>query len=316
VYNLFRMYLAQRNTAFFFWVIICVWLLAACGVGRITPSATQPTFVPTTLPTPSETPTPLQPSPTPQPLAGTVNGEAITLEEFQQEFARYLAAQGDSLDSSSVESEKHVLDDLINQVLLAQGARQAGYTLDEATVQERLDELITQVGGEQVFSAWLSEQGYNDDSFRKSLARLMAASWMRDKIISQVPETAEQVHARQILLYNSQQAEQVMVELKAGKDFATLAATYDPLGLGELGWFPRGYLTEALLEDAIFSLQPGEYTLVIESEIGFHIVEMLERETQRPLEPDAKLVWQERALQEWLEEHQNESEIEILLPDS
>ncbi len=44
-------------------------------------------------------------------------------------------------------------------------------------------------------------------------------------------------------------------QLQAGADFATLAYRYDPLTGGDLGWFPRGVLTQPAVEEAAFSLQ-------------------------------------------------------------
>jgi hypothetical protein len=65
------------------------------------------------------TPTNVPPSATPQPLAARVNGEEITLEQYQAELARYQVEVGTEL---ATEDQQKVLDDLIDQILLAQGA--------------------------------------------------------------------------------------------------------------------------------------------------------------------------------------------------
>jgi len=80
---------------------------------------------------------------------------------------------------------------------------------------------------------------------------------------------------------------------------------------GELGWFPRGYLILPQIEEAVFNLQPGEYTEVIESVYGFHIVQVLERELDRELTQDALIQKQREALMEWLTEQKSLSLIEI-----
>jgi len=136
---------------------------------------------------------------------------------------------------------------------------------------------------------------------------------MRDKIIAAVPGTAEQVHAQQILLYNEDTARQVADQLSAGADFADLAALYDPNTGGELGWFPRGYLLEPALEEAAFSLEPGQHSDVITTEVGYHILMVLERDPQHPLSPDAYLVMQEKTLGDWLAQKRTESDI-VLAP--
>ncbi len=260
------------------------------------------------------TQTPVPPTPTPPPLAAVVNGEWITEAEFKAELDRYQAAgaaQENNVDPE--QAVRVVLDDLIAQVLLAQAARGQGFEITEAELGSRLAALASEVGGENALAAWQSEHGYDDESFRSALKRAAEAAWMRDKIITGVSGTAEQVHARQILLYNEDAASKVADQLNAGANFADLAARYDPNTGGELGWFPRGYLLEPELEEAAFSLEPGQHSDVIKTEVGYHILLMLDRDPQHQLSPDAYLVMQEKALQEWLAQKRAESDI-VLAP--
>jgi peptidyl-prolyl cis-trans isomerase C len=265
-----------------------------------------------TLAEPTQTPVP--PTATPPPLAASVNGEWITQADFQAELDRYLAAAealGNEIDPD--EAADFVLEDLIAQVLLAQAAREAGFEITEADLGSRIEALASEVGGADALAAWQSEHGYTQESFQSALKRSAEAAWMRDKIIMAVPGTAEQVHARQILLYNEDAARQVADRLKAGADFAELAALYDPSAGGELGWFPRAYLLEPELEEVAFNLEPGQYSDVIETDVGYHILLVVERDLQHRLSPDAYLVMQERALQDWLAQKRNEADI-VLAP--
>lgn len=286
-------------------------LISACG--ESTPSITV-TKMPTSTLIPTRTVTPLPPSPTPIPLAATVNGEEITLQEYEAELNRYLSAQGEG--NTLVEQEKGniVLDDLVNQVLFSQGAEELGFELTPEILSSRKEELVEAIGGEQAFDTWLIDNAYTQQSFDKVLVRAISGAWMRDQILEEVPKSAEQVHARQILLYNSDQANEVLAELNSGREFATLVAAYEPVTLGELGWFPRDYLPHPSIEEAAFSLQPGEYSQAIESSVGFHIIQVIERDTNRPLSPEARLIWQEHALQEWVAMKREESTIVILIP--
>ena len=81
----------------------------------------------------------------------------------------------------------------------------------------------------------------------------------------------------------------------------------------ELGWFPRGYLLEPVLEEIAFLLEPGQYSDVIESDVGYHILLVMERDPQHQLSPDAYLVMQEKALGDWLTQKRAESDI-VLAP--
>ena len=266
-------------------------------------------------PTPAlPTQTPIPPTPTPPPLAAIVNDEWITEEEFLAEVDRYRAAQ-EALDNevSTDNAAQVVLDDMIAQVLLSQAARAAGFEMTEADVGSRVDALASQVGSAEALTEWQSEHGYTDESFRIALKRAAEVAWMRDKIIAEVPGTAEQVHAQQILLYNEDTARKVADQLSAGAKFSDLAVLYDPDTGGELGWFPRGYLLEPELEEAAFSLVAGQYSDVIATDVGYHIILVAERDPQYLLSPDAYLVMQEKALGDWLAQRRAASEI-VLAP--
>lgn len=258
---------------------------------------------PTLSPLPTQTPL--------VPLVALVNGEPITLAEFELELSRYQAALGANAAQNSAQL---VLNELVDQLLLAQGARQTGFVVDETLLQVRLESLEAQLGGHQALMDWISTHGYTEPDFRLVLARSIAAAWMRDQIIAAVPEVAEQAHARQILLYNSEQANQVYALLQSGQDFTALAADYAPLTGGDLGWFPRGYLTEPVLEAAVFALAPGEYSPVIETRLGYHILQLIEMDSARPLLPEARRVLQLNALQDWLQERRAQSDLQFFLP--
>ncbi len=242
----------------------------------------------------------------------TVNGEYITLQEFESELARYKDAQAAlNLSSDEEAARQVVLEDLIAQVILAQGARQEGFELSESDLQARLQALAVDIGGMQALTNWQKEHGYTAEEFELSLRRAIEATWMRNKIIADVPATADQVHVRQILTYNAENANALKDRLDAGEDFVELASLNDPVAGGELGWFPRGYLLDPQADETVFALQTGEYSEVIETAAGFHVFYILER-AMRPLSPDALLTVQENALQEWLKQQREQSEILVL----
>ena len=288
------------------WILLVLALgLSACGSSS-TPEAA-PTVVVATF-------TPAPPTPTPEPMALTVNGEGITFVEFDAEVQRYTAAQaalGNTVDETTATSA--VTDDLVAQLLLAQAARTNGFTLDNAGVQARVDSLVSSLGGADALSAWENAHGYNEQAFRSALKRAAEFAWMRDRIISEVPRTAEQVHVQQILLYNQETAQSFLSQLNNGADFDELALKADPLTRGDLGWVPRGYLLNTQIEEAAFSLDVGQYSDVITTDVGFHIVKVLERDPARPLSSDAYLVLQEQALKNWVEQQKQTADV-VLAP--
>jgi peptidyl-prolyl cis-trans isomerase C len=284
-------------------IMVLVFGLSACA-----------SFGTSNTPTPQlPTATPVPPTATPPPSVATVDGEYITAAEFQAELARYKSAQTTlGITVSEEEANKAVLEDMIAQVMLSQAARAANFNLTESDLKSRLDALAESVGGAEALSAWESSHGYDDASFKVALKRSAEAAWMRDKIIADVPTTAEQIHVRQILTYNQEDARAALEELKGGADFDELAAQYDPITLGELGWVPHGYLLDEKADEAVFALQAGTYSDVVATDAGFHIFKALER-GDHPLSPDALLTVQELALKNWVAEQRAKSKI-VLVP--
>ena len=215
--------------------LFLVLVLAACAAPG-SPNLVQATLTPTPSPTPTVTPIP---------MAVTVNGTGITVPEFEAGVTRYQQAQAALGITVSLETaNKNVIDEFIAILLMEQAATAEGYKVDEASLQSRIDDLVSQLGSPEALTAWQTAHGYTEATFRSDLRRQMAAAFMRDQITASVPPTAEQVHVIQILLYDEAAAQQALGYLKAGRDFNELAAQYDPIAKGELGWFPRGYLSD------------------------------------------------------------------------
>jgi peptidyl-prolyl cis-trans isomerase C len=296
-------------------------LLTACNLpGKpLTPSASHPPAGAATAggqtPTPATpagpTASPVEPTATSRALAATVDGQEISQAEYQAELDQYKAAKATDL---TPEDRQRALNEMIDQALLAQGAAEQGFQVDEALLQERMKRLSDPLGGPAALDTWVSAHGYDRDSFREALARAVAAAWMRDQIAASLPATADQVHVRQILLYNNATANDVLAQLNAGNDFGNLAVKYDPISRGDLGWFPRGYLMDKKLEEAAFNLQPQAYSEIIQTPAGYHILQLLERDSQRPLTPEARLALQTQAVQNWLQERRSQAKIQILQP--
>lgn len=280
-------------------------LLAACSLGGS----------PTVAPVEQTAPPPEQITPTPPLLVAFVNQEGISAQSYEANLALFQAAQAQTGTLLATEdAAQTVIDNLIDRLLLAQGARTSGFTVDEAALDERLAALVQEAGGQEAFDAWLAEQGLSAELFREELRLEMEAAHMVAQISAQVPTTAEQVEARQILLPDLFSAERLLGQLEGGTPFETVVQNNDPQRLGTLGWFPRGYLLQPEVEEAAFALQPGEHSQVVQSALGFHLIELIAREQNRPLSPQALLALQTKAVQDWLAQQRAQSTIEIRLP--
>ncbi|MDF1519232.1 MAG: SurA N-terminal domain-containing protein [Brevefilum sp.] len=279
-------------------------LLSSCT--DTPPEATQTNTPEVTAPTQ----TPDLPSPTPIPAAAVVNGERLPLRWFENELAQYLIAQeaaGQPVEDIA-EARTYVLDDLVDQFLLAQAAQDAGISIEDDEVQDRIENLRAELD----LDSWMQEWGYTNESLAQSLKWQMLAIKQRDEIIKLVPERAMQVELQQIFAYTETGARNAVGSLNAGTPFEEVVFVYDPAAGGYLGWVPEGYLLIPALEEAAFSLPVGEYSGIIESDIGYHIVKVLARE-ERPLSQDALLTLQRQALHAWLADKRESSTIEVLI---
>jgi len=280
-------------------VLVTIILISGCGkAGSPAPSATP------VLPTR----TPFPPSPTPIPTAAVVNGDLITMSEFQEELARYKAAVNRELIP---EDHTIVINDLINMTLLAQAAASEGFQISDIELDSRIASLDT---AEQPLIDWLATNGFTEESFKVYLKRSLEAAWMRGEIVNDVPQEMEQIHAQQMLFYDLTAAEITMESLNEGKDFSQLASTHDPQTRGDLGWFPEGFLVIPDLDPILFGLEVGETSDIIETEIGYHIIKVLDKDSNRTLDPAIRQLLKESALDKWLERRWKLSTIEITLP--
>lgn len=249
-------------------------------------------------------------------MAAIVNGEGLPLDFFESEVARYkLAMQnlGVELPAEEVIIET-VLNDLIEQVLLSQAAREGGYGLTDVLIAERTANLAEEMGGQAVLDEWMAAQGYTPQQFETSMRLSIGAAWQRNAVIATVPEAVEQVHARQIFARTEAGANRAFTSLNSGAEFDDLAWEFNPETGGELGWFPRGYLTVPQVEEAAFTLPVGQYSEIITSELGYHIVMVIERSDSRLLTTDAWQTLQRQALSDWITAAVDQAQIEVLVP--
>jgi parvulin-like peptidyl-prolyl isomerase len=267
-----------------------------------TPTAELPTTQPppTDIPAPTATPIPAED------LAALVNGVPIFLEEFEREVARQRAANEHAgiIPADPAGFERAVLNTLIEQELIRQRAAEMGIAISEEQLDAEIAEHIQMLGGAEAWSAWLEENTFTEAEHRKQQFTQMLGGKLVEAVIAEVPRAAEQVHARHILVERPEMAEALLEQILQGADFAELAkehsldTTTRDSG-GDLGWFTRGQLFEPTIENAAFNLAPGEVSTVIVSQLGYHIVQTLEREMDRPLDENALETLNQLAIERW-----------------
>jgi len=241
-------------------------------------------------------------------LAALVNGQPIYLADYERELGRYeasLAAHTDG-EENLAQARGWILDVMIEQVLTEQAAAEAGVVVSNAEVEAYLQSMIEENGGEEAFRAKLDEWGQTYEDAKREVRAQLIGMAMTQRVIEEVPATAEHIHARHILVDTQQEAERIHAQLEAGANFAALAKAHSldestRENSGDLGFFPRGILVAPEVEEAAFALQPGQFSGVITSSLGFHIVQVVERDPARTISPENRRLLQDKAVQEWIE---------------
>jgi peptidyl-prolyl cis-trans isomerase D len=137
----------------------------------------------------------------------------------------------------------------------------------------------------------------------------------------------ERVKARHILIMTQgkpaseepklkAKAEDILKQLKAGGNFAELAAKYsdDPGSKtkgGDLGWFGKGQMVPEF-EATTFALKPNEISGVVKTSYGYHIIQVLEKDQAR-LKPFEEV---KTELTAELKKQKGQQEIQATLDDA
>ncbi len=202
-----------------------------------------------------------------------VNGTTI----YASDIAREAAAQkliriGDPLPKGS-DTYKQVLDDLVDQRLLALEAVRRGLDRD-GEAKRRLQAARERILGNILVENAISK-AVTDEAIRR----------MYDEQAKLSPP-GEEVRARHILVKTKAEAEAVITQLKGGADFAKLALekSIDPgsrLDGGELGYFSKDAMVEPFA-NAAFALKKGEISEPVQTEFGWHVIQVEARRKQAP----------------------------------
>ncbi|MDX1524062.1 MAG: peptidylprolyl isomerase [Anaerolineae bacterium] len=256
------------------------------------------------------------------PLAATVNDQPIYLDMFEKQVAQFeqsLAAQGVDLSTESGQAQLdqikgQVLNALIDQAIIEQEAAKFSIVVSDETVEAATQESIEQ--GQVQFEDWLANNNLTLEEFKETLRFQLVANQMYEQLTANLPDVAEQVQLRQIVVADENTARDVIDRLKAGQDFAELAATYsldesnrDNGGL--LGWFPRNAgLVPPEVEALAFSINPNEVSGPVKTVLGFHIIQLENKEAERPIEAEMLQALREKLFTDWLTERRAASKIE------
>ncbi len=254
-------------------------------------------------------------------IAAIVGKEIVLRSEIQQYVQNYVVQNRIDVKKNPLLLEqitKQTLEKLIEQKLLLAKAEEDTLTVDDGMLDQKVDErmnyLVSQVGSEdqleKVFGSPLKK--IKRDSRKQIKEQLLveqarAAEFRNIKISKRevesfyaaykdsLPPLKETVDISHILklVKPSAEAEQsalekakvVLEELKNGADFSELAKKYsdDPASAlrgGDLGLINRGDFVPEF-ETAAYKLKDGELSDIVQTQFGFHIIQMIERRGEK-----------------------------------
>jgi peptidyl-prolyl cis-trans isomerase D len=168
------------------------------------------------------------------------------------------------------------------------------YTLE--LYEEQLSEYIDELS---------SEINQSEEDLRKLVFYQLLRDEVSKSITSDMVPEEEQAWARHILVTGEDTANSVLERLENGADWTALAAELSEdtsnkdMG-GDLGWFGHNKMVTEF-EDVAFQLGIGEISEPVETQFGFHIIQVLGHEI-RPLSATEFETAKQAFFTEWLQE--------------
>jgi peptidyl-prolyl cis-trans isomerase C len=248
-------------------------------------------------------------------IAASVNGKVITQTDLEREILnlshRYSIQTEDSTIPEDVESK--ALDNLITRELLYEASQKAQIKVEDSEVDENLQQAISRFPNKEAFESVLKRENVTEDDLKSEIRYGLAIqNYVEDMYLSKTTVSdqeiqtyyesnpalfkhPEMVNASHILIRvdsqenGAQKAEarkkidEVAKKLAAGEDFTELAKTYSDCPSssngGDLGSFSRGQMVPEF-EEVAFSMTPGEISPVVETNFGFHIIKVSEKQPE------------------------------------
>jgi len=200
-------------------------------------------------------------------VVAVVNGAEVTADQFRARYQKYLSSTS---NKDNIQVRKQVLENMINELLIAEDLRTRGADGDSA--YRRGMELIRQ-------------QAMADGYARRITTDTMTVT--PQQVEEEFRRYNARVAARYVYAPSKEGAEALRQRLMQGETFENLAReTFEDPGLanngGSLGTFGWGEMEEAL-EEAAYTLPPGQISEPIKLAIGFAIVRVDARTVVNPL---------------------------------
>ncbi len=237
-----------------------------------------------------------------------VNSRVITQSQFDARIDQTVRESGaPPSPAKGEEMKKSVMDELVNEALLEDRAKELDLVTSDAEIEDQIKRLKEQnnVTTDEDFQKGLAQSGLTIDRLRDQLRRTVTLQrvvgrevnskvdlsddalriiYEREKETWKVPEKA---HLAEILVSNgddparaARRAKEASDLVRGGAKFEAVARDYSDGATkargGDLGTVARGELT-AEIDKAVFSLPVGTVSDPIGTKFGWHLVKVIEK---------------------------------------
>lgn len=251
-------------------------------------------------------------------VVARVNGVEIKKDELvrqaeQMRMRVMQASRGRQTPPLDATFYKQILDGLVAQTLLLQDAKKQGISVTDQDIQPQLDQIRKQFPDAATFQKALATQGMTEASLKDNLRQeALIQKYVTTKVLNNVTvsddaarqfyeqnkaqmQRPERAHLRHILVAvqptastddkqkAKAKAEDLLKRVQGGEDFGKVAAenSDDPGSKtqgGDLSWVVRGQMVPPFDQAGFALTKPNEISPVVESQFGYHIIQLLERQ--------------------------------------
>ncbi len=254
-------------------------------------------------------------------VIAVINDEAITQSEldiYLRPFYEDLKKQygPEELVAKLNEIRLKLLNQMIEDRLVSQEAKNRGITVDETEIEEMMRQVKTRFPTEAEFEKTLLAEGQNVAELREHYRRQLSVRKLHDmEVRAQVVVSPreiedyynlhsfeftdeEKMKVRSVTIRKSQEAvekgitdeearkkiESVEKRIRSGEAFETLAREYsedDHTKEGGLvGWIKRGEMLPSI-DESLFELKQGSISPILETDTGYHLFKIEEKKVPK-----------------------------------
>jgi peptidyl-prolyl cis-trans isomerase C len=268
-------------------------------------------------------------------VVATVNGDPITLAEFQERFAR---AGIKPERETELRVKEEFLNRLIERTMMLRYAQRKRIKVGLPEISKRISELSKEHGKD--VKAELDGLGIDFEKWKSDIwedlmiERLLAREVYRGASVSSSEvrryyqahpeefEKPEQARARQIVVATEPEARKVMELLQAGTDFAAVAreksTAPEAVNGGDLGYFAKGEMPAEF--NVVFGLPKGGTSGIVKTPYGYHLFKLEDKrragkisfeEAYKEIAEKLRQGKEDKRYQQWLKELRSRTKFEV-----